>query len=1294
MTGSSEERQEEARLRVGAVIDGRYELLELSAAGGMGYVYRARDSNDGAVVALKVLASEFSDAPRFAREAEMLARVEYPGIVRYIAHGNLPGGEKYLVMEWLNGSDLSTRLSTGTLGAEETLAIALGAAQALGAAHACGIIHRDLKPSNLFLVDDRLTSLKLLDFGIARAITSGDATITAELVGTPAYMAPEQVRGGSIDRRVDVYGLGAVMFRCLTGQAPFGGSHELAVLAKILLEPPPSVRSLASDVSPALDLYITRMLAKDPADRPSDGAQIVRELSALRDETARRSSRVATAITAREQRVASVVLCAGSAPTAMTMPEATAVRDETRFRRAVAERGGALDALPRGAWLVTIPNAASPAEQTMHAARCALIMHELRPSVPLVVATGKIVVSGERHVGEVIDRAAEALARDGRAGTVRVDAATAELLEGRFAVEGEGEWRTLLGENSTATPIRTLLGKPAACIGRDYQLAMIGATLAACRSEPRACAALLTAPAGIGKTRLVHEVVRTLAPEASGVVVLVASGDATRAASPFAVASQLVLRAAQARDSDSEDAVRQKLRALVARDFQDGAAGRITDFLAEICGVPTSQADAGPALRAARSDLSVMADALADAFTEWLGAQTARAAVMVVIEDLHWTDAPSIRLLESAFGALLSQPLFVLATSRPEGSALLSERFRQRGLTEIVLGPLSPQASEKLVRGALGSKATDDVVAALVRRAAGHPFHLEELVRAVSSGRGADALPDSVLGMVQARLDALDQMQRRLLRAASVFGERFWTGGVVALLGDDIETGDVRGWLHDLTVQEVVTEERTSKWPNETEYRFRHALLRDAAYATLATEDRVKAHRRAGAWLTHVGESDSAVLAEQYFRGDALSEALTHSLRAAATAMHKNDFDETQRHVARARSIGTSPEQRAALAAIEAEVSYWRGDLGAACAHAFEAAEAATPSTLPWFEAASIAIGALGQSGKNDEVASWLEQVARVPSGPEARSAHAVALSRGITQLVWAHHEGGFRSAQMALDTHVAGSELEPFAAGWVHRARGEAAWVFAGDLGAARRELEASCDAFERAHAMRALCLTRINAASLAGWSGDPARGLRLLERSRAEAERLGAGFLLRYSRAVEGLVLAFAGDARAEQTMRAATSGVTASPRLVMVCHLVTGALALARKDVSAAAESAAAAVALDVVADLRCSALALSARVALARGNEDEAMALAEEATRIERSRHDLELLTGLGALALAEVHARHGRSDAAKDALAPAVDKLVRASDTLDSPEARQGFWTRPLPNAELFVLAKELGLSIQ
>src|SRR5579884_3827484 len=252
----------------GRVLVDRFELEALAGAGGMGCVYRARDRATDATVAVKLLAGG-GDVTRFEREAAVLATIDHPRVVRHVAHGVTPEGWPYIAMEWLTGEDLGRRLDAGPLGVEDTVRLALRVAESLSAAHAQGVVHRDLKPANLFLVGGRLDDVKLLDFGIARTDDAAELTASGAVMGTPQYMAPEQVRSELVDARTDVYGLGAVLFRCLAGQPPFAGAHPIAVLAKIVLEPAPRLRSLRADVPADLDALVSRMLAKEPAERPA-----------------------------------------------------------------------------------------------------------------------------------------------------------------------------------------------------------------------------------------------------------------------------------------------------------------------------------------------------------------------------------------------------------------------------------------------------------------------------------------------------------------------------------------------------------------------------------------------------------------------------------------------------------------------------------------------------------------------------------------------------------------------------------------------------------------------------------------------------------------------------------------------------------------------------------------------------------------------------------------------------------------------------------------------------------------
>src|SRR5689334_4849255 len=266
-------------MRRGELIAGRFEIERLAGSGGMGEVYRAFDRESKDIVAIKLLVGP--EHARFDREARVLSQLEHSAVVRYVAHGETPDGDRYLVMEWLEGEDLASRIRRGPIPYREVVALGARVADALGAAHQRGIIHRDIKPENIFLVSRELERAKLLDFGIVRIGDLPRDTATGMVVGTLGYMAPEQARGMiDIDARADVFALGCVLYECLTGTPAFYSEDLMALLVKIVIDEVPKASERCPDVPEALDDLLARMLAKDAARRPRDGAAVAAELAA------------------------------------------------------------------------------------------------------------------------------------------------------------------------------------------------------------------------------------------------------------------------------------------------------------------------------------------------------------------------------------------------------------------------------------------------------------------------------------------------------------------------------------------------------------------------------------------------------------------------------------------------------------------------------------------------------------------------------------------------------------------------------------------------------------------------------------------------------------------------------------------------------------------------------------------------------------------------------------------------------------------------------------------------------
>jgi serine/threonine protein kinase len=258
---------------------GEYEIEGVLGEGGMGKVYAAVHPVIAKRAAVKVLHPEMSvnrgAVERFIQEARAVNQIGHPNIVDIFAFGTLPDGRCYFVMEHLRGMSLRERIDRQPPTIVETLAILDSITIALEAAHEKGIIHRDLKPDNIFLVEVRgaAPTVKLLDFGIAKLLGNEDnrtqRTHTGNVLGTPAYISPEQARGQGVDYRTDIYALGGVAYEMLTGRLPYPADNSADMLARHLYEPPPSARAIVPHIPGELDQLITRMMAKEVSRRPT-----------------------------------------------------------------------------------------------------------------------------------------------------------------------------------------------------------------------------------------------------------------------------------------------------------------------------------------------------------------------------------------------------------------------------------------------------------------------------------------------------------------------------------------------------------------------------------------------------------------------------------------------------------------------------------------------------------------------------------------------------------------------------------------------------------------------------------------------------------------------------------------------------------------------------------------------------------------------------------------------------------------------------------------------------------------
>jgi tetratricopeptide (TPR) repeat protein len=1271
----------------------------------MGEVFRAKDRATGDAVAVKVMLGEKSArSARFAREVQVLSELQSPGIVRYVAHGQSPEGEPFLAMEWLSGEDLSQRLRRGALSVSETVKLGTRVAAALASAHASGVVHRDLKPSNLFLVEGEVERVKVLDFGIAWQGGLTRMTRTGALVGTPGYMAPEQARGqGEVDVRADVFSLGCVLFECLTGKPAFSADHVMAVLAKVLFDEVPRLGELLGEVPEALEALVGRMLAKQPEGRPRDGAAVAAALdalgtgaTALRSMSSSPSNPHGPALTTSERRIVSVVV-AGRAPgldtVTLTMGQTELQSSDDALRRAVLAHGGKLEPLADGSSVVTIAATTQVAtDQAAQAARCALALRALVQDQPIALATGWAQMSGKRPVGDAIDRAARLLSSLGSEGRgeplLVLDEVTAGLLDARFEVV-EGPLGLLLhGERALAEGTRTLLGKATPCVGRDWELGALEGFFRECVEEPLARAVLVTASAGMGKSRLGHELVRRLQSRRQDVAIWTGRIDSLRAGSAFGLLGQVLRSALGVRDGEPLEA---RQRAIEVRVLQHIAAPdrrRVAEFLGELVGTPFSEEGSTP-LQAARQNAQLMGDQLQRAWVDFLRAESAARPVVLVLEDLHWGDLPTVRFVDAALREVRAAPWMVVALGRTEVHERFPKLWADRNVQEIRLKEMSRKASERLVRQVLGESVGTATIERIVLQADGHAFYLEELIRAVAEKKGA-ALPETVLAMVEARLSALEPEARRVLRAASVFGEVCWQGGVMELLGEAMPSTEVGAWIGKLVEREVLVRRPESRFPGEPELMFRHALLREGAYATLTEDDRELGHRLAGAWLLQQGEGDPMVLAEHFERGGEPARAVTFYLRAADQALRGQDLLSAIARAEHGIRCGAEGEAHLELILIIVESLAHHGDYARSLERANEVLPATRPGSRLWSSALALKCTAaswLGALSTMLEVVTSLHSVEPEPEGAatfvdslafislhlliknkfelvEAFALRMEQLGKPLMEQV-PRVQGWIETARAArIDVH--GNAWAALA----HHTRAEASFAEAGD----RRYMS-------MARAFQGWCLVRL---------GAHAEAQALLEALLRSSEAtpvmvVHARLFLAVAKAEIGAPEEALGEITALSSIMSAAPdlGGDASPSLLIAkCHLRRGDLEAAEREALTAIDGFAGrprnrSLALTTLADVRLA----QGRPARALASAKEAMAAQEAVPPAYRAGAYLPLLH-------AEALFATGDHEGARAAIARARTELLARADQIGDSAYRKTFLENVPENARTLARAQQ------
>jgi tetratricopeptide (TPR) repeat protein len=1270
----------------------------------MGTVFRAVDKLDGTTVALKLLRGQHNiDIERFEREAAALSDLRHPGIVRYVAHGRERSGERYLAMEWLEGEDLASRILRRGLDASQSLRVVRRAALALAFAHARGLIHRDVKPSNIFIVEDDVDRIKLVDFGIAHVARDlPRLTGTGVVLGTPGYMSPEQLEGsGASDPRIDVFSLGCVLFECLTGRPAFEGAHVMAVLAKILLQETPCVHDTRPDVPEPLDEIVAKMMAKAPEDRYADGAAVLLALESVGEidlgPPSRAPPRPGFAVTLpqtvdrapisigrNEQRLVTVVF-AGDPDADASVPARQAT---PALEASLGIYGGHLTELPGRSLLVTQWGAGGAVDRAERAAQCALMLRAHLPDLAICVATGRGLISARVIEGEIIDRGVRMLTRT-RPGLIRLDDTSANMLSPRVEVVRQGNGFALAGNRIERHSAPQLLGRPSAFLGRSRELSTLEGVLSGCIAEPVASAVLVIGPAGSGKSRLRREFLEKVRARSDAVEIITGGADSLCPGTPYGIVSDVVRRAAGIGDGDPMGVKRNKLRERVGQAGRGRERENIAAFLGELIGAPFAEDD-DKALRAARENAMLMGDAMRAAWEAWLAAECAAHPVLLVLEDLHWADAASVRLVDSTLRNLRDTPLMVLVLARPEVNAQFPGLWAERDVQTIKLGPLARKAADKLVRDALGSCVSDAVVTRVLDRAEGNPFYLEELVRAVAAGR-TETLPDSVLGTVEARLDAEGSEAKRILRAASVFGDRFSRAAVAFLLGGGVQEHDVASWLATLAAHELVTPTGApGAGGGDVGYAFSATLVREAAYAMLTDADRTVGHRLAGEWLEQHGSPDATALAEHFVRGGEPWRSVRWYARAAEQALEANELTAAIEQAERGVACGAAGEDLGGLRLVQAEANVWRGELALAEERGLEALRLLRAGSSAWFRAVAQLVNAAGKQGRIEPIEAWVEQATLAAPAPGALGLKIASLSWAAMYLIFGGRYDTADSVLQKIGRAADISTLAPQTAAILQQSRAVRALI-AGDSAAGLEGLLAAVAATEETGDRRTACSIRSNLGFILAELGDFRGAEEALRVALADADGMGLHDVAMVATHNLGHVLAYLGrldEARMLEQRAIEAFRKQGDPRMEGTSRSCLGKIALLAGDLATAeVEARAAAEALRVAPPLRATAVATLARVYLAQGRAAEALPVAREAYETLEELGMIEEGESLVRLVYAEALRAAGLRSEFAAAITDARDRLMARAEKISDPEWRGRFLTAVPDNARTLALAR-------
>jgi serine/threonine protein kinase/tetratricopeptide (TPR) repeat protein len=897
-----------------------YEILERLGVGGMGVVYKARDTRLDRIVAIKVLSDHLlADADageRFLVEARAAAALDHPNICAIHEVGETEDERFYIAMRYYEGDTLRQRIDQGALQLSEALDIAAQVCRGLEKAAGREVIHRDIKPANIILTEDGV--VKIVDFGLAKYAGTA-VTQTGARIGTVAYMSPEQTRGDKVDERTDIWSLGVVLYEMLSGTRPFRGGSDQAVITGILEGKPEPLSRLLPSIPASVVSIVEHAMHKDPGRRYQTASALLKDLEQLLADPSKEVSLDSTPSlpTEGERRRVTVIACTIEGFDALLETENPDEVEKTLadlqrdVQTVLEEYGGELNEFTEDSFVALFGVPISHEDDRLRAVRAALDIRKgdaeqanLPAGVQLRIAAGSEQVairateSGERRyrIGGTVVRDTKRLAALAAPGEILLPPDFARIVEPFVDAEGRAPVN-LVPNQPSVTPVAVLgesghdnrleasaPGSLTEFVGRDHERALLSQALQDTQSGNGRFVTVI-GDIGVGKSRLLYEFWKSLKDinVASTVGRCREQGGLTPWL-PFIASMRDMLGLSTDLSDSTHDEV-------VARTLK--LAPELEDYLPEILHVLSIDSDEYPLPEYLEGEdlRAALGEALISVFTQGASGKP----LAMLLEDWHWADESSREVLLQLQEMVAAIPLLVIVTSRPgTGSA----NPVPTGDVHLQLTPLGDADAAQLMSAALnGARIPADLSERIGEKAGGNPFFIEELCRTLleteallvedgearlSGGLDRLVIPDTVEAVLKSRLDRLDPEAREVLRSAAVIGQQF---GLELLKKVAPSRSRVERSVETLRAAGLIQRTGLGREPT---YRFRHALTQDVTYDSLLERQRTERHAQVGAAIEELyganAEDYAAQLAVHFAAAEDWDKAISYGLIAAQKA--------------------------------------------------------------------------------------------------------------------------------------------------------------------------------------------------------------------------------------------------------------------------------------------------------------------------------------------------------------------------------------------------------------------------